>query len=144
MIDIGDTGDAFLPKSECIMGKGSTKLAEIIPVGSKVEVQIIDAESIPKKVSLKAIQLEKAWAEMNEIYHEDSSFEVVVTEVRKGGAMVDFKGLITAFLPGSHALSFPPTVGEKMWCKVLEMDPGVRLVVSNKNAVQEKYKEKIQ
>merc|ERR1719387_928329 len=97
---------------------------------------------------MKAIQEEKAWEDVMEMLRNDEVFDAEVTGIRTGaegklaGATVTFLGL-NGFLPGSHMLGGVPAVGQKLECKLLDVDQhapmGPRLVVSNRLGVMKKY-----
>jgi small subunit ribosomal protein S1 len=57
-------------------------------------------------ISLRNSQLAEAWEKVLALRASDSTFEVTILEVNKGGAIASFMGLKT-FLPGSHYLGTP-------------------------------------
>jgi small subunit ribosomal protein S1 len=138
-IDLGGKAPAFLPTEEATLDP-DTKIQDILELGQQVEVEIIrnaDPESVT--VSIRRILTEQAWEHVGKVFDEGGNIEATVSRIIKGGALVRVMGL-QAFLPGSQVVGGPPTealLGKKLLCKVLNLEPYEKLMVSNKNAVLE-------
>jgi len=148
MIDIGGKAPAILADSDLALVAG-TKGSDMLQEGQLITVEVMD-DSNPAaiRVSMKAIQIEKAWDDVMTLYQNDESFEAdVIDTIRNAqgmavGVTVNCLGL-RCFLPISHAVGKdPPASGSKILCKFLDVDPDVqggRLVVSQRNAVVEQH-----
>jgi len=139
MIDIGAKACAFLPKNEASITLG-VRPEDVIGMDESVEVEIISGEDENGQlsVSVRRIQLAKAWEKVSEMETSDESFEAEVISVNRGGALVSVEGL-RAFLPGSHLVGRIPgddLVGERLMFKFLQVDKDAnKLVVSNRRAM---------
>lgn len=142
LVDIGTKASALLPMSEASLSPVDD-LSLIFELGKSYDFQVITSEDENGQLQLsrKRLMYAEAWQKIDEMQAADSEFDVIVSSVNRGGAIVMVEGL-RAFLPGSHLAGRTATedmVGEKIRCKFLDVDKeNSRVVVSNRRAVVDK------
>jgi len=121
--------------------------SDLAHVGDRMEFSIIKADSDTKDqivlLSLRRIELEAAWARVQENEKKGTVFEVTVLSANRGGVVVEVEG-IKGFLPSSQMQNrdkgeraLEEMTGKTVRVKILTADPeGGRLVftgrISNK------------
>ena len=98
MVDVGYKNEGFIKKDEFT----EEEIARLIP-GEEVEVCVtkINATDGVVYLSKKKAELARQWNIIEEAYEKGMPIEGKITEVVKGGLIVDLNG-IKAFLPGSQ------------------------------------------
>jgi len=141
-VDIGAKSAAFCPLAECSLGK-SVRTSELAHVGDRMEFSIIKADSDTKDqivlLSLRRIELEAAWARVQEAEKNATVYEAPVVSANRGGLVVEVEG-IKGFLPASQMQgrdksekALEQQTGKKVKVKVLTADPeGGRLVLTSR------------
>ncbi|EDZ96854.1 S1 RNA-binding domain-containing protein [Limnospira fusiformis KN01] len=136
----GGKSPGFLPMSEISFTAGDN-LSEILPLGEEQEFLIIRDQNSDGQVllSLRKLQVEKAWDHLSEISENSESLQVVVTGVNRGGVTVD-ADCLRGFIPRSHLLvrdNLEALVGETITVTVLEFNRDrEKLVLSQRMASQ--------
>jgi len=141
LVDIGSKSIAWMPEFEYSLPRANV-LSPIISLDNEVEVKIITREDRDGQltVSIRRLQIDRAWEKVLKIKEEDATVDFVIVSVNKGGACIEIDGL-RGFLPGSHFVSGHPKeehTGQTFPCKIMtvERESG-KLVVSNKLAAAE-------
>lgn len=139
-IDIGGKATAFLPADEAWLGAFKS-LDDILPLGEEREFLIIREQNADGQVTLsvRQLQIQKRWDELQEMLDEGETTQVRVTGVNKGGLNVDVDGL-RGFVPRSHLVdkeNLEGLVGRFLSVAILEVDRDRRrLVLSERVAAR--------
>lgn len=105
LLEIGGKMSGYLPIKEAALIP-IKHMNEVVEIGQSITAEVIGTLRGMPVISLRSTQLISAWEEVLKVRAADSSFEVKVLEVNKGGAVCSAFGL-KAFLPGSHFLGVP-------------------------------------
>jgi small subunit ribosomal protein S1 len=103
-VDIGGKTLAFIPVKEISL-QDTGSIAEVLPLEAELDFLIIRGQDADGQVtlSLRQLQVEKAWQTVAEIAESGKSVQVRVTGVNKGGVTGDVEGL-RGFIPRSHLI----------------------------------------
>ncbi len=131
-VDIGAKSPAFLPISEAGL-RGVVNLAEVLPLQEERNFLIIREQDADGQVtlSLRQLEIKRAWDELAQIQESGKSLEVRVNGVNKGGVTVDVHGL-RGFIPRSHLLerhNLDSLLGQKLSVTFLEVDRQLNKIV---------------
>lgn len=136
----GGKSPGFLPLSE-VSWAAVENISEILPLGEEQEFLIIRDQDSDGQVllSLRKLQVEKAWDSLSETYENSESLQVRVTGVNRGGVTVEVDCL-RGFIPRSHLLereNLEALVGETITVTILELNRDrQKLVLSQRMASQ--------
>ncbi|MDJ0716357.1 MAG: S1 RNA-binding domain-containing protein [Prochloraceae cyanobacterium] len=124
-IDIGGKSPGFVPLREASV-REVTDLSEFLPLQSEMEFLIVRGQNAEGQVTLSRRQLElkHAWDKVSEIAESDSSVQMRVTGVNKGGVIGEIEGL-RGFIPRSHLIekeNLESTIGQLLTANFLEVD----------------------
>ncbi len=97
-VDVGYKVDGILPISE-LSNLYVEKVSDVLSVDDQVEVQITKATDEELLLSKKTLQAEEAWASLQQAFEENETIEATVSEVVKGGLVVDVG--VRGFIPAS-------------------------------------------
>lgn len=116
----------------------STMLSSL-KVGDTVTAHIISAESESGQpvVSIRRFMEERNWKKFEEMQKENASLEVTVTDVTKGGLVIQTDEGLNGFLPQSHmAPGLQAQAGKKISVYLLELNrPDNKLIVTQKETL---------
>ena len=101
LLEIGGKMSGYLPMKEASLIPIKDLTAHY-QVGQEVTAECIGTLKGMPVISLRPYQLQAAWEKIIQMRAADTTFEVKVIEVNRGGAVCDAYGL-KAFLPGSHS-----------------------------------------
>lgn len=139
-LDMGLKDYAILPREEVsITGEPAEN---VLHVGDSREFIVIRASNnnIQPIVSIKALEMEKAWKQAREQLLSGTIIEVPVVEATKGGYRVDIQGH-KSFLPVSQIhprYLIDGLIGKTIPVKLIDVDEGKnRCVCSNRKALTE-------
>lgn len=138
LLEIGGKMSGFLPLKESALGPVKD-LSSLYSIGQELSAECIGTLKGVPVISLRPHLLVKAWEEINAVRAADTTFEVKIAEVNRGGAVCEAFGL-KAFLPGSHCGSAldASLVGSTIKVKFLDVDENEgKLVLSQKRALNE-------
>ncbi len=148
LVNIGYKSDGVIPINE-LSNIDFESPEDIIKVGDKIQVYIMKLEDDDGNVILskKKADIINAWNYMEDIYNNQGDLEGVVTEVVKGGVLVDING-IKGFIPASHLdLRYVPDlnvfVGQKLKLHILELDRKKNRIVLSHKYILEKEREEL-
>ena len=135
IVDIGSKNTAFVPSYE-VSSDRKVKVEEVLEKNTEYEFLIInDCDENGKfNLSYKKVHLAHTWAELVKIKEADETIAVVVTQVVKGGLIVDVSG-VQGFIPQGQlcAKDAGCVAGDKVDVKILSLDKGQsNLILSNK------------
>ena len=124
-IDLGGKAEAILPKSELIA-------PEEIKIGEKISAIVVQrGERGAYVLSVKKLFEKRAKEEFEDLFSKGLPLRVKVMSLVKGGYVVSFKGVVSAFLPASQAEKDPDFLGKEISVLPLEKK-GESYVVSQK------------
>ncbi|MEG3436043.1 S1 RNA-binding domain-containing protein [Pannus brasiliensis CCIBt3594] len=124
-VDIGAKSSAFIPLKEISLSNEGS-IAEILPIDSELDFLIIRGQDAEGQVtlSLRQLQIEKAWETVSEIADSGKSVQVRVTGVNKGGVTGEVEGL-RGFIPRSHLVEkndLDSLVGQLLTATFIQVD----------------------
>jgi small subunit ribosomal protein S1 len=139
-IDIGGKSAAFLPFKEAFC-QNITSLAEVVPLNQEREFLIIREANEEGQVtlSLRQLEIKKTWDELAEMADQGLSVQIRITQINKGGAIGEVKGL-QGFIPKSHLqekVNLDSLLNQLITATFLEVNPEQRrLVLSQREAMK--------
>ncbi len=137
-VDIGAKSLAFVPEQEVSI-KGVKELSAVLPQDEEAEFLIVREQDADGQVTLSLRQLEirKAWDRLAEIRDSNQSLTVRVTGTNKGGVTVDVQG-VRGFIPRSHLVerdNLEALVKTTLTATIIELNQETgKLVLSNRLA----------
>ena len=141
LVDIGYKSEGLIPSNELSIRKGADP-HDIVELGQHVEALVLQKEDQDGRLilSAKRAAFEKAWNRVQESYEEQRTVEGPVIEVVKGGLIVDIG--LRGFLPASlvdirRVRNLEAFLGDKLECKVIELNRSRNNVVLSRRAVLE-------
>src|SRR5699024_10071195 len=138
LVDTNQKTESILPISE-LSNLHVEHPSDVLSEGDEVRVKVlkIDDDVI---VSLKEVEAEKVWEDLEQKLASNETFEVTVKEVVKGGLVADvgLRGFIPASLVETHFVEdFSPYQDETLRVKVTELDREQNRVILSHRAVLE-------
>ena len=144
MVDVGQKSEGEVPLEQFRNQEGNIE----VKVGDIVEVFIERSENERGHlvVSKEKADRMRAWSELAEACETNAILEGTVTEVIKGGLLIDIG--VNAFLPSSHVDVRPVKnleqfIGKPMKIRVIKFNPRKGNVVVSRKAVIETEKERL-
>lgn len=141
LVDIGYKSEGLIPSNELSIRKGADP-TEIVELGQHIEALVLQKEDADGRLilSAKRAAFEKAWNRIEEAYNEQRVVEGPVIEVVKGGLIIDIG--LRGFLPASlvdirRVRNLDSFLGQKLECKVIELNRSRNNVVLSRRAVLE-------
>ena len=141
LVDIGYKSEGLIPSNELSIRKGVDP-QEIVELGQHIEALVLQKEDADGRLilSAKRAAFEKAWNRIEEAYTEQRTVEGPVIEVVKGGLIIDIG--LRGFLPASlvdirRVRNLDAFLGERLECKVIELNRSRNNVVLSRRAVME-------
>jgi len=141
LVDIGYKSEGLIPSNELSIRKGADP-HDIVELGQHVEALVLQKEDPDGRLilSAKRAAFEKAWNRVQESYEEQRTVEGPVIEVVKGGLIIDIG--LRGFLPASlvdirRVRNLEAFLGDKLECKVIELNRSRNNVVLSRRAVLE-------
>ena len=141
LVDIGYKSEGLIPSNELSIRKGADP-HDIVELGQHVEALVLQKEDADGRLilSAKRAAFEKAWKRIEEAHSEQRTVEGPVIEVVKGGLILDIG--LRGFLPASlvdirRVRNLDAFLGQKLECKVIELNRSRNNVVLSRRAVLE-------
>ena len=139
VVDIGSKSAAFVPSYE-VSADRKAKVEDVLEKNTEYEFLIVqDSDENGKfTLSYKKVAAAHTWTELEKIKEADETIAAVVTQVVKGGVIVDISG-VQGFIPQGQ-LCARETVceaGDKIEVKILTLDKAQNnLILSNKKVYE--------
>ena len=139
IVDIGSKCTAFVPFYE-VSSDRKVKPEDVLELNGEYEFLIIqDCDENGRFIlSYKKVHLAHTWAELEKIKEADETIAAVVTQIVKGGVVVDISG-VQGFIPQGQ-LCARETIcnpGDKIEVKILTLDKSQHnLILSNKKVFE--------
>lgn len=141
-VDIGGKSSGFIPLPEIALERVSeADLPKILPLDEEREFFILRGQDDNGQVilSLRQLQLQQAWEELQEMQESGKSLQMEVTGKNQGGVTGEVMGL-RAFVPRSHLLerdNLDALIGQQLTVTCLEVNPETKkLVLSQRDAIR--------
>ncbi len=139
IVDIGSKSTAFVPSYEVSSDK-KARVEDVLSLNSEYEFLITQEcdENGKFTLSYKKVHLAHTWAELEKIKEADETIAVVVSQIVKGGVVVDVSG-VQGFIPQGQ-LCARETIcnpGDKIEVKILSLDKSQNnLILSNRKVFE--------
>jgi small subunit ribosomal protein S1 len=141
LVDIGYKSEGLVPSNELTIRKGADPY-QVVELGQRIEALVLQKEDADGRLilSAKRAAFERAWNRIEEAYNEQRTVEGPVIEVVKGGLILDIG--LRGFLPASlvdirRVRNLEAFLGQKLECKVIELNRSRNNVVLSRRAVLE-------
>ncbi|MGI8540515.1 MAG: 30S ribosomal protein S1 [Rubrobacteraceae bacterium] len=141
LVDIGYKSEGLIPSNELSIRKGADP-HDVVELGQHLEALVMQKEDADGRLilSAKRAAFEKAWNRIEESYNDQRVVEGPVIEVVKGGLIIDIG--LRGFLPASlvdirRVRNLDSFLGDKLECKVIELNRSRNNVVLSRRAVLE-------
>src|SRR5215210_171323 len=141
LVDIGYKSEGLVPSNELTIRKGADP-HDVVEIGQRLEALVMQKEDADGRLilSAKRAAFERAWNRIEEAYNDQRTVEGPVIEVVKGGLILDIG--LRGFLPASlvdirRVRNLEAFLGQKLECKVIELNRSRNNVVLSRRAVLE-------
>lgn len=139
IVDIGSKCTAFVPSYE-VSSDRKAKAESVLEKNTEYEFLITqDSDENGKfTLSYKRVAAAHTWTELEKIKEDDEAIAALVTQVVKGGVIVDISG-VQGFIPQGQLSSKDAGVkqGDKIEVKILTLDKSQNnLILSNKKVFE--------
>lgn len=144
LVDIGYKSEGRIPLNE--MGlKPNQEPKDAFALEQDIDVWVLKVDDAEGNVVLskRRADAQKAWAELEQLYAEGKPITAEVTQVVKGGLLVDLG--VRGFIPASHVSrnyvdDLEKYVGQTLELKIIELDRQKNnVVLSRKDLIEEEY-----
>ncbi len=139
IVDIGSKCTAFVPKYE-VSSDRKARVEDVLEKNTEYEFLIVqDCDENGKfTLSYKKVHLAHTWAELEKVKEADETIAAVVSQVVRGGLVVDISG-VQGFIPQGQ-LCARETIcnqGDKIEVKILTLDKSQNnLILSNRKVYE--------
>src|SRR5881409_3294870 len=147
LVDIGYKSEGVIPSNELSLRK-SVDPAEEVELGEDVDALVLTKEDQEGRLILskKRARFEKAWRRIEKAADSGEPVEGTVIEVVKGGLILDLS--VRGFLPASlvdirRVQNLDEFMGQKLECKVIELNRSRNNVVLSRRAVLEEERKEV-
>src|SRR3982075_3601311 len=147
LVDIGYKSEGVLPAHELSIRK-SVDPADEVELGEEVDALVLTKEDQDGRLILskKRARFEKAWRRIEAAAESGEPVEGQVIEVVKGGLIIDLG--VRGFLPASlvdirRVPHLDDYLGQKIECKVIELNRSRNNVVLSRRAVLEEERKEV-
>ena len=141
LVDIGYKSEGVVPVNELSIKK-SVDPSDEVSVGDVIDALVLTKEDADGRLILskKRARFERAWQRIEKAAEEGTPVEGTVIEVVKGGLILDLG--VRGFLPASlvdirRVADLDEFVGQKLLCRVIELNRFRNNVVLSRRAVLE-------
>ena len=147
LVDIGYKSEGVIPSHELSIRK-SVDASEEVELGEEVDALVLTKEDQDGRLILskKRARFEKAWRRIESAAESGEPVEGTVIEVVKGGLIIDLG--VRGFLPASlvdirRVQNLDDFLGQKIECKVIELNRSRNNVVLSRRAVLEEERKEV-
>ncbi len=141
LLDIGYKSEGVIPARELSIRKDADP-HDVVQLGDEIEALVLQKEDKDGRLILskKRAAYERSWAQIEEKFNNGENVVGEVIEVVKGGLILDIG--LRGFLPASlvdlrRVKDLHAFLGEKLECRVIEMDRNRNNVVLSRRVVLE-------
>jgi small subunit ribosomal protein S1 len=147
LVDIGYKSEGVIPSNELSIRK-SVDPSDEVELGEEVDALVLTKEDAEGRLVLskKRARFEKAWRRIEAAAESGEPVEGNVIEVVKGGLILDLG--VRGFLPASlvdirRVHNLDEFLGQKLECKVIELNRSRNNVVLSRRAVLEEERKEV-
>jgi small subunit ribosomal protein S1 len=147
LVDIGYKSEGVIPSNELSIRK-SVDPSQEVELGEEVDALVLTKEDQEGRLILskKRARFEKAWRRIEKAADSGEPVEGTVIEVVKGGLILDLG--VRGFLPASlvdirRVQNLDEFMGQKLECKVIELNRSRNNVVLSRRAVLEEERKEV-
>ena len=147
LVDIGYKSEGVIPSNELSIRK-SVDPHDEVELGEEVDALVLTKEDQDGRLVLskKRARFEKAWRRIEGAAESGEPVEGTVIEVVKGGLIIDLG--VRGFLPASlvdirRVQNLDEFLGQKIECKVIELNRSRNNVVLSRRAVLEEERKEV-
>jgi small subunit ribosomal protein S1 len=147
LVDIGYKSEGVIPSTELSIRR-SVDPAQEVSLGEQVDALVLTKEDQEGRLILskKRARFEKAWRRIEAAAESGEPVEGTVIEVVKGGLILDLG--VRGFLPASlvdirRVHNLDEFMGQKLECKVIELNRSRNNVVLSRRAVLEEERKEV-
>ena len=147
LVDIGYKSEGVIPSNELSIRKSANPQDEV-EMGEEVDALVLTKEDQDGRLVLskKRARFEKAWRRIEAAAESGEPVEGTVIEVVKGGLIIDLG--VRGFLPASlvdirRVPHLDEYLGQKIECKVIELNRSRNNVVLSRRAVLEEERKEV-
>jgi small subunit ribosomal protein S1 len=147
LVDIGYKSEGVIPSNELSIRK-SVEPSDEVELGEEVDALVLTKEDSEGRLILskKRARFEKAWRRIETAAESGDPVEGGVIEVVKGGLILDLG--VRGFLPASlvdirRVHNLDEFMGQKLECKVIELNRNRNNVVLSRRAVLEEERKEV-
>jgi small subunit ribosomal protein S1 len=147
LVDIGYKSEGVIPSNELSIRK-SVDPSDEVEIGEEVDALVLTKEDQEGRLILskKRARFEKAWRRIEGAAESGEPVEGTVIEVVKGGLILDLG--VRGFLPASlvdirRVQNLDEFMGQKLECKVIELNRSRNNVVLSRRAVLEEERKEV-
>jgi small subunit ribosomal protein S1 len=147
LVDIGYKSEGVIPSGELSIRK-SVDPSDEVSLGEEVDALVLTKEDQEGRLILskKRARFEKAWRRIEAAAESGEPVEGTVIEVVKGGLILDLG--VRGFLPASlvdirRVHNLDEFMGQKLECKVIELNRSRNNVVLSRRAVLEEERKEV-
>jgi small subunit ribosomal protein S1 len=147
LVDIGYKSEGVIPQNELSIRK-SVDPGDEVELGEEVDALVLTKEDQDGRLVLskKRARFEKAWRRIEGAAESGEPVEGTVIEVVKGGLIIDLG--VRGFLPASlvdirRVQNLDEFLGQKIECKVIELNRSRNNVVLSRRAVLEEERKEV-
>jgi len=144
LLDIGEKSEAVLPKGEVFL-EGEAVLKDKFSEGEDLDLLVlkIDQQDDTIIVSLKRLERERRWKELEEAVESGLTMQGKVKEIVPAGIIIDLSSGIEGFMPGSlvdvrYIPDFQTFLNQDFSFKVIELNrERDKVILSRKQMLEE-------
>src|SRR6187399_3294311 len=147
LLDIGYKSEGVIPAGELSIRK-NVDTSEEVELGEEIDALVLTKEDAEGRLILskKRARFEKAWRKIEAAAESGEPVEGTVIEVVKGGLILDLG--VRGFLPASlvdirRVHNLDEFMGQKLECKVIELNRSRNNVVLSRRAVLEEERKEV-
>ena len=142
IVDIGSKSAAFVPSYEVSSDKNA-KVENVLEKNTEYEFLITQDcdENGRFLLSYKKVHLAHTWAELEKVKEADETISVVISQIVRGGVVVDISG-VQGFIPQGQlcARETIANIGDKIDVKILTLDKSQNnLILSNRKVFESNH-----
>jgi len=147
LVDIGYKYDGIIPIRE-LSALHVENAAAAVELNQAVTVKVVSINDNKEQMILskRAVDSERAWEELQARFDSQETFEVIVSDVVKGGLVVDLgvRGFIPASMVERHFVEdFSDYKGKTLRVRIKEFDREAgKVILSQKDVLDEEYEQK--
>lgn len=147
LVNIGYMADGIITKAE-LSDDADVNPKDIVKIGDELQVYVLEVNDGEGNVALSKLKADSlgVWTEFEASLTSGSTLDVKISEIVKGGAVAQIKG-VRAFIPASQlAYSYVENLneflGKSLTVKVIELDEDKKKVVLSRKEVEKEEVEK--